>query len=403
LQEHAMAGTSKKGLTDLEKRIVKALFAKGWRNQDIHAWINSGRQPTVNFGRISGVKTDSNQQPATEEEVAYFMLHRKAYDPQTGLNRYDDERLIRAREAMTLAVQVFNSAGLKFKTEVFTMLANVAWTYLMHEYYSRKTTVKIVDEQDQSMALSEMIARQDCPLKDGVKKNLNALKILRDKVEHHLLGKADLKWLGMFQACCLNFDRTMCDLFGNQLTLATDLSFALQFAKMDFEQLTQINMYEVPEHILAVDALITAGMTPEQINDTDFQFQVVYTLTSAPKSKAHIQFVNPGSIEGKKIHNVLSKKVVADELYPYKPSKVVKLVAAKTKKVFTSHNHLQAVRKYKIRPKNGSAQPENTDKAYCIYHAAHRDYTYADGWVQKLVNAVMDADEFAAIKALKLK
>ena len=139
-----MAGKSKKGLTDLEKRTVKALFAKGCRNQDIHVLINRGRQTTVNFGRISGVKNDPNQQPATEDEVAYFILHEQAYDAQTGLNRYDDERLIRAREAMILAVQVFNSAGLKFKTEVFTMLANVAWTYLMHEYYLRKTTVKMI-------------------------------------------------------------------------------------------------------------------------------------------------------------------------------------------------------------------------------------------------------------------
>jgi hypothetical protein len=115
-----MAGKPKKGLTDLEKRIAKALSAKGWRSQDIHALINVGRQTTVNFGRISGVKNDSDQQPATEEEVAYFMRHRRAYDAQTGLNRYDDERLIRAREAMILAVQVFNSASLKFKTEVFT-------------------------------------------------------------------------------------------------------------------------------------------------------------------------------------------------------------------------------------------------------------------------------------------
>ena len=287
-----MAGKPKKGLTDLEKRIVKALIAKAWRNQDIHAWINMGRQTSVNFGRISGVKNDPNQQAATEEEVAYFMLRRQAYDAQTSLNRYDDERLIRAREAMIFAVQVFNSAGLKFKTEVFTMLANVAWTYLMQEHYSRKLAVKIVNEQGQSMALSEMIARQDCPLPDGVKKNLNALKILRDKVEHHLLGKADLKWLGIFQACCLNFDRAICELFGNKLTLASDLSFALQFAKTNLDHVTQINKYELPEHIDAVDALITKGMTPEQINDTDFQFQVVYTLTAAPKSKAHIQFVN---------------------------------------------------------------------------------------------------------------
>ena len=398
-----MAGKPKKGLTDLEKRIVKALIAKAWRNQDIHAWINMGRQTSVNFGRISGVKNDPNQQAATEEEVAYFMLRRQAYDAQTSLNRYDDERLIRAREAIILAVQVFNSAGLKFKTEVFTMLANVAWTYLMQEYYSRKLAVKIVNEQGQSMALSEMIARQDCPLPDGVKKNLNALKILRDKVEHHLLGKADLKWLGIFQACCLNFDRAICELFGNKLTLASDLSFALQFAKTNLDHVTQINKYELPEHIDAVDALITEGMTPEQINDTDFQFQVVYTLTAAPKSKAHIQFVNPDSAEGKEIHNVLSKKVVADELYPYKPGKVVKLVVAKAKVEFTSHNHQQAIRKYKIRPKNGSAQPENTDKAYCIYHAAHKDYTYSAAWLEKLVEAVKDADEFAAIKALKPK
>jgi hypothetical protein len=176
---------------------------------------------------------------------------------------------------MILAVQVFNSAGLKFKTEVFTMLANVAWTYLMHEYYSRKPAVRIVNEHGQSMALREMIARQDCPLQDGVKKNLNAVKILRDQVEHHLLGKADLKWLGMFQACCLNFHRAMRELFGNKLTLANDLSFALQFATMNLDHVSQINKYELPEHIAAVDALITEGMTAEQINDTNFQFQVV--------------------------------------------------------------------------------------------------------------------------------
>ena len=29
------------------------------------------------------------------------------------------------------------------------MLANVAWTYLMHEYYSRKLSMKIVNEQGQ--------------------------------------------------------------------------------------------------------------------------------------------------------------------------------------------------------------------------------------------------------------
>lgn len=381
--------------------MVKALLNKGWTSQDVNAWINIGRSASVNFGRISTVKGDTNQAAADDEEVAFFQLHRQAYDPQTGLNRYDDERLIRAREAMILAVQIFNSAALKFKTEVFCMLANVAWTYLMHEYYSRKK-VNIVNDDGFSIPLSELVSRADCPLSDGVKQNLNALKTLRDKVEHHLLGRGDVKWLGIFQACCLNFDKVICELFGNRLTLSSDLSFALQFAKMNLEQVTTLNNYEIPEHIKAIDAQLTEGLTPDQLNNTEFQFQVVYTLAAAPKSKAHIQFVNPESAEGREIHNVLAKKVIADDLYPHKPGKVVKLVAKETKKTFTSHNHLQAIRHFNIRPKNGAAQPQNTDKTYCIYHSAHKDYTYSDDWVKKLVAAVQNADEFEKIKAIKL-
>ena len=69
----------------------------------------------------------------------------------------------------------------------------------------------------------------------------------------------------------------------------------------------------------------------------------MYTLTAAPKSKAHIQFVEPDSAEGKQIHNVLTKKVISDDEYPHKPGKVVRLVMTKTKKkTFTSHTHLRS-------------------------------------------------------------
>lgn len=389
-------------LTAQEKRVAKALLAKNWRNQDIQALINTGRKATINSGRITGVKKDAVLQPAPDEEVEFFLLKKRSFDPQTGLNLYDDERLIRAREAMILAVQVFNSASLRFKTEVFTMLANVAWTYLMHEYYEKTKGISIEKPDGFTMPLSEMIGRNDCPLADGVKNNLRALKILRDKVEHHLLGRGDQKWLGIFQACCLNFDKAICDLFGKRLTLSNELSFALQFASMNLDQATTLNKYELPPNINAIDALITDGMTPEQLNSIEFQFQVVYTLTAAPKSKAHLQFVKPDSAEGKQIHNVLSKKVIADDEYPHKPGKVVKLVAAKSKKVFTTHNLQQAIRLYKVRPKNGAPQPENTDRTHCIYHTAHKDYTYSDEWVEKLVAAVKDPDEFAKIKAVKL-
>lgn len=395
-----MAKNKEVSLTEEEKRVVKALLAKGWRNQDIQALVNLGRKFTINSGRITGVKK-ADIASATDDEVALFQLKKRSYDPVTGLNALDDERLVRAREAMILAVQIFNSPALRFKTEVFSVLANISWTYLMHEHYLRKGQ-DIMRPDGKSIALSEMTGRPDCPLSDDIKNNLRALKILRDNVEHLLLGTADQEWLPMYQACCVNFDKTLCALFGDRLTLASDLSLALQFAKMDIERLAQLNSMPLPPKIAALDAQLTEGMTPAQINSLEFQFRVVYTLDAATKDKAHFKFLNPEAAADQTIHNVLVKKVAADDQYPHKPNVVAKLVAAKTGKIFTPHNHQQAYKLHKIRPKGGATNPNNTNRTYCIYNAAHKDYTYSDEWLARLVAEVNDPEKFAAIKAVKL-
>ena len=390
-------------LTPLEKRVAKALLAKKWRNQDIQALINTGRKATVNSGRITGVKKDQKLVPAKDDEVEFFLLKKKAYDQQTGLNRYEDERLIRSREAMILAVHVFNSAGLRFKTEVFCMLANVAWTYLMHEYYDRqKPKVKIVNDQGFTMPLSEMIDRGDCPLKEGVRLNLKALKILRVEVEHHLLGKADQKWLGIFQACCLNYDKALSELFGEQLSLAHELSFALQFARMNMEQVTTLNKYEVPDQIEAVDALITKGMTEEQLNNLDFQFRIVFSMEAAKKGKANYEFANGPALDGVEPKYIVAKKVISDDDYPWRPSDVVKEVLKKTKKKFTLHTHQQVFRYFEVRPKKGAKDPAHTNKEFCVFHKVWKAYAYSPAWVDKVVAAINDDVVYAKILAVKL-
>ncbi len=125
-------------LTADEKPVVKALLKQGWRNQDIQALLNVGRKATVNSARITEVKQSGDIAPASDEVVKHFIAKKRAFDQRTGLNILDDERLVRAREAMIVAVQVFNSPSVIFKTEVFEILVNVAWTYFLHEYYLRK-------------------------------------------------------------------------------------------------------------------------------------------------------------------------------------------------------------------------------------------------------------------------
>jgi hypothetical protein len=371
-------------LTDEEKRVVKALLAEGMRNQDIHALINYERAATVNFSRISGVKKNPKIVPASAEEVAFFRRKKYSYDPVTGLNVYGDERLIRSREAMILAVTIFNSGGYRFKTEIFAILANVAWTYLLHEHYGRNG-IQPLNADGTTFALSYMLSRSDCPLSKGIKNNLVALKAIRDEAEHKMLGRSDVKWLPLFQACCLNFDKMLVNWFGSRITLQSELSVALQFGKLELEQAAQISAYDIPPNITALDALLKKDMKEEDLDDLEYQFRVVYTFDSASKGKAHIHFLSPDSEEGKTVQNVLQKFKIADELYRYKPGDVAKLVRRASGKHFSVNDHTNAWQKHKVRPASGSKSPEKTNRDFCIYHPAHRDYTYNDKWIELLV------------------
>jgi len=389
-------------LTYEEKRIVKALLNAGERNQDIQALVNIGRKATINSARITEVKQSKGIRPATDDEVGFFRARKKSFDPQTGLNLYDDERLIRAREAMLLAVQVFNSPTLKFKTEVFSVLSNIAWTYLLHDYYEKKGT-GIVQKDGRSLLLSQMLKRADCPLSQGIKDNLESIKRIRDEVEHLLLRKADLKFLSIFQACCLNFDKMLCELFSDQATLKNELSFSLQFAKMDFDQLVDLQSYDIPQQIEVLDKALEAELDDERLGDMEYRFRVVYTLENATKSKSHIKFIHPTDEGADEVKNVLIKHELSDNLYPHKPAAAARLIAGKSGKKFTTSNHVQAWKKFNARPKSGVAQPENTNRDYCIYHRAHGDYTYSDKWVDFIVNFISNEQNYVELKAFGKK
>ena len=72
---------------------------------------------------------------ATDEELQTLPGRWPLIDPATGLHIHGDELLIKAREAMLLAVQSYNNPKTHFRSEVFIVTAIIAWTYLFHAYY----------------------------------------------------------------------------------------------------------------------------------------------------------------------------------------------------------------------------------------------------------------------------
>lgn len=387
-------------LTPEEKSVVKALLQSGERNQDIQALVNIGRTATINSARITEVKRSTSILPAPKATVDFYRLKKQRFDSVTGLCAFGDERLVRAREAMILAVELFNTPRVAFKAGVFSMLSNVAWTYLLHEHYER-AGVTIIDEHGYSLLISQMTARHDCPLSKTAIKNLEALKKIRDVVEHLTIGPFDQKWLPIFQSTCLNFERYITILFGQRLSLGSELGFALQFAKMGPSEIANLQAYDLPPHIASLDAGLKANLSEGEEDNLEYQFKVVYTLTSASISGAHFQFIQPGSAEGEEIQNVLLKFKPSDELYSLKPTQVVIAVNAASSRNFTSDTHQRAWKIYKARPKWGVANPSATNRTFCLYNSAHGDYTYSNEWVAFLVDKISSDEGWEKLRTYK--
>lgn len=370
-------------LTAKEKKIVKALLNKGERNQDIQHLINTGRKHTINGARITEVKQNSSQTVASEAECQKFILNQESYDPTTGLRIYTDERLIRAREAMKMAVSTFNNPAVNFKSHTFSVLAHIAWTYAMHQYFLDKNEKILNEKNNQTLALSTLLKNPACPLDKATKANLIAIIKIRNEVEHRLLESNDDEFNMLFQACALNFNEFIRQNFGEKVALDKELGFAIQFATFSTHQLSETQKTTLPSSITSFSSELNNNK--KYSGDLKYRFQVIYTLEASPKSLSNIKFVKNSDAGETNTQEVLIKEVLSDDKYPHLPMQVVDLVKEKTGKKFTSHDHTVAWKKHKARPATNSSAPEVTKKKYCVYHKTNKNYSYNDAWVDFLV------------------
>lgn len=353
----------------------------------------------MNFGRLSGSKKWKIK-AASKEEVERFKYEKSLTDLGTGLSPFEDERLVKAREAMILAIQSFNTPALQFKVEVFCVLSIIAWTYLFHEFYNRKG-IPVVGDDGNSLLLSQILKRPDFPLSKDISKNLLALKKLRDDTEHKTLNSFGKTFYGLFQSNCLNFNEAIRYLFGENLGLGNDLTYALQLTRLSADQIAQVQKFDLNEEIEAIDKGLEAAAGVDGTEGISYKFKVAYSFEKAAKGDAHIIF-SQNNPTGKKDQQVLVQKVASDEQWPFLPGVVQSMVKKETELKFTLYNHTQAWRHYDARPQSSSKTPEKCKAKFCTYHSAHGNYTYSQEWVDHLIAAVKDPIEFAKIKSVKI-
>lgn len=342
-----------------EVALVKTMLAEGTfgNDQDILAYFTRPSR-SINHRVIGEIRTGARHaktKAANDEELRRFLDAWPQIDPATGLHIHGDELLIKAREAMLLAVQSYNNPKTHFRSEVFIVTAIIAWTYLFHAFYKsqgvdyRHTatntdgTVQVVRTKqgaDKYWELGYCLEHAKCPLNEGTKRNLEFLIDIRHEIEHRMTTRIDEHLSAKLQACCLNFNHVLKTLFGPQYGLDGELSFALQFAAIDFDQRKALMQAgDLPAHIDAVRASYEDGLTDEQYNDPHYSYRVLFVPKTANRkgqADAVMEFVKPGSEEAEKINEAFLKEVEKEK---FKPKRVVRMIQEEGFPEFSIHNH----------------------------------------------------------------
>lgn len=354
------------GLTPEEKSLVKGLLQQGYIPQDIVHIVNQGRKKTTNLGRISEIDKDGGITAATDEEVKRYLRVQSSYDPKTLLNPYKDCRLVRAREAMMAAVELFNNPNMCFRIEMFCVLANIAWTYLVHEKLEQTNPGSSKRHDGKSKSLDEMVRAADCPITNkAVCENIKKIVDIRDKVEHTLFAGGDEKFGSLFQSNCLNFDHYLTEWFGKDLTLSNNLSLALQFVGLQKDQVVDMDLSTWPPEIRAVYESIEQN---EFANNNAFKIKVYYGTEATSKTKSDItQLISYDETE--ETSQTVIKKVEVDKLtnYPLTYTRVAEQI--KLKKPQISKQIINKI----ISNKNIK---KNQEYAYINFHNKEQEQKY---------------------------
>jgi hypothetical protein len=268
------------------------------------------------------------------------------------------ELVEKSRESALAAVQIFNNPQVTFKSEIFIVLMNIAWTYLLHAYYRKKGIEYRYFELkgkhrrfDHTKAgaykyweLERCLNDKNCPVDKDSANNLGFLIGIRHEIEHQMTTRIDASLSAKFQACCLNYNNYVKKLFGNELGIDKHLAFSLQFSSISREQAdTLAEVASLPNHIKSFIEGFEGKLSDEEFNSPKFAYRVLFVAKTANrKGQADqvVEFVKADSDFAKQVNAtyVITKET---ERQKYRPGTIVELMQKEGFKHFNMHAHTE--------------------------------------------------------------
>ena len=274
------------------------------------------------------------------------------------IRSFKEELLTKSREAMLSAVQIFNNPNIQFKSESFIVLSNIAWMYLLHAYYREKNIeyryykqagkIRKFDRTKKGAykywELERCLDENNCPIDNVSKANLKFLIGLRHEIEHQMTTKIDEYLSARFQACCLNYNTHIKQLFGDNYGIDQYLSFSLQFSTINEDHANQLRKFtDLPQNISVYINDFDKTLSDDDFNNIKYSYRVLYVPKSVNKkgqADRVIEFIPANSPEADGLNKeyVLIKE---KEKKKYLPTKIVQIMKDKGYRKFGMHQHTQ--------------------------------------------------------------
>lgn len=254
-----------------------------------------------------------------------------------------EELLKKSQEAALTAIKVFNDPLVHLKSETYIVLMIIAWMYMLHAYYRGKgieyryfRTVGTRRRFDRTKHgaykywdLERCLNDANSPIDRESAANLRFLIGLRHEIEHQMTRSLDSYLSGRYQACALNYNAYLKQLFGGQYALDDYLTYSIQFAELSDEQLIRGTPdTDIPKKLLAYIAEFDRELSIDVLNSPRYAYRLLFTrkLVNRPgQADKVIEFIDPKSDLAKKIDKEywIKKEV---ERPKFRPSDVVRLV-----------------------------------------------------------------------------
>ena len=281
-----------------------------------------------------------------------------------------NELIHKSKESMLSAVQIFNNPNMQFKSESFIVLAIIAWTYLLHAYYrsnrieyryfelngKRKRFYCTTCGAHKYWELEKCLSSSDSPIKDkAIISNLKFLIGLRHEIEHQMTTKIDNFLSARFQACCLNYNHYLKELFPKQEGIERYISMSLQLSSLSEKQFDQLkDNKELPQNISTYIQEFDRELPDSIFEDRGFSYRVFFvpkTVNRKGQADAVIEYI-PADSEMAKGVNKEYVFIKEREKSKYSPSNVCEKMQEEGYKKFKIYQHTQLWKDEKAKDKS---------------------------------------------------